>query len=238
MPLFDGKRFAETANVVLVTINHRNSALGWLAAHPNFEDADTRGKRQLGPPGSSADAQVVQENIEAFGGDAGRVTLMGQSGGAINSVMIVQDCAEPASGPPPHSSEPSLYRPPRLRRSGRQGGDYRRACRDFLGTSVVGLRDVPAEDWKEPRYPNDRRLWPGADQDRTLLRETGCRWGYASELAARLRPFRPSLSCSAIRATGGVLSDFVEADGPAESHPAPGDSVQPSGRHRLSDAYF
>jgi len=144
MPLFDGQRFAETANVVLVSINHRNSTLGWLA-HPHFEDADTGASANWGLQDQVQALRWVRDNIAAFGGDPERVTVMGQSGGAINAIMIGQN---PLTRSLVHQLV--LLSPPYIATPGfADQTDAAALTEDLaqaLGTSVAGLRDMSVDD--------------------------------------------------------------------------------------------
>lgn len=84
-PLYDGAALAKQANAVVVSMNYRVGALGFLNAAPlkTGTDAD-------GDSGNFALLDIVQalrfvkHDIAEFGGDPARVTLMGQSAGAIN----------------------------------------------------------------------------------------------------------------------------------------------------------
>lgn len=75
-PEYDGRRLAERGTVV-VTINYRLGALGFLVSSPdglfgNFGLMDQR-----------AALRWVKDNISAFGGDPDNVTLFGESAGAV-----------------------------------------------------------------------------------------------------------------------------------------------------------
>jgi para-nitrobenzyl esterase len=144
MPLFDGQRFAALANVVFVSINHRNSTLGWLS-HPEFEDADTGATGNWGLQDQVLSLRWVRDNIGAFGGDASRVTVMGQSGGAINATMIGQN---PLTRSLLHQL--ILLSPPYIATPGFADlADAALLTEDLahaLGTSVGGLRDTAVED--------------------------------------------------------------------------------------------
>lgn len=76
-----GPDFLIDQNIVLVTLNHRIGVFGFLAVDDDPVSSDTSGNWGL------KDQQLalhwVQQNIVAFGGDAGRVTLAGQSSGAL-----------------------------------------------------------------------------------------------------------------------------------------------------------
>jgi para-nitrobenzyl esterase len=76
---FDGTRLTQRGDVVLVTVNHRLNAFGFLYLGqllPEFADAANVGMLDL-----VAALAWVRDNIAEFGGDPGNVTIFGQSGG-------------------------------------------------------------------------------------------------------------------------------------------------------------
>ena len=80
--LYDGQALAAKGAVV-VTVNYRLGALGFLA-HPELSaESPQHASGNYGLLDQIAALQWVQRNIAAFGGDPKRVTLMGQSAGAI-----------------------------------------------------------------------------------------------------------------------------------------------------------
>ncbi len=89
-PIYDGAALAKSANAVVVTANYRLGIFGWLNL-PQLKDgsspADDSGN--FGILDSIKALQFVQGNIASFGGNAGNVTLMGQSAGAINVYAIL-----------------------------------------------------------------------------------------------------------------------------------------------------
>ena len=80
-PQFDGAALA-AMGVVVVTFNYRLGVFGWLAA-PGGASGDYGLLDQL------AALNWVQDNIAAFGGDPGRVTIAGQSAGAASVLILV-----------------------------------------------------------------------------------------------------------------------------------------------------
>ncbi|HEU0013244.1 MAG TPA: carboxylesterase family protein [Longimicrobium sp.] len=77
-PLYDGSYLAASGNVVVVTINYRLGALGFLyypqgGAGGNFGLLDQRMAMTW-----------VNQNIAAFGGDPTKVTIFGESAGAMS----------------------------------------------------------------------------------------------------------------------------------------------------------
>lgn len=79
--LYDARRLAAEADVVVVTLNYRLGSLGWLAHHD-------RGAN-WGLQDQIVALRWVHDNIAAFGGDPARVTLGGQSAGALSAMDLL-----------------------------------------------------------------------------------------------------------------------------------------------------
>lgn len=78
-PRYDGSALARRGDVVVVSINHRLNALGYLylgTLHEDFADSGNAGQLDI-----VLALEWVRESIESFGGDPNNVTLFGQSGG-------------------------------------------------------------------------------------------------------------------------------------------------------------
>lgn len=82
--LNDGAMLAARGDVVVVTVNHRLNALGYLYLPERFPDSGNAGQLDL-----IAALEWVQRNIAAFGGDPGNVTLFGQSGGGAKIATLM-----------------------------------------------------------------------------------------------------------------------------------------------------
>jgi para-nitrobenzyl esterase len=81
--IHDGRALARRG-LVVVTLNHRLGALGFLA-HPELAaEDDLEASGNYGLLDIVAALTWVQENIAALGGDPGRVTLAGNSAGAAH----------------------------------------------------------------------------------------------------------------------------------------------------------
>jgi para-nitrobenzyl esterase len=79
---FDGSSFARKG-VVVVTINYRLGREGFFA-HPAISKENKEDKGNYGIMDQIAALKWVQANVAAFGGDASKVTVFGESAGAIS----------------------------------------------------------------------------------------------------------------------------------------------------------
>lgn len=85
---FDGEGYCRRG-VILVTINYRLNIFGFLA-HPWLNEENSQGvSGNYGILDQIAALRWVYENIEAFGGDKERITIMGQSAGAMSVQTLV-----------------------------------------------------------------------------------------------------------------------------------------------------
>jgi para-nitrobenzyl esterase len=84
--LYAGERLARRGDVVVVSLNYRLGALGYLD-FSSFGDFDAN----LGLRDQVAALEWVRDNIEAFGGDPSRVTVFGESAGgnAVTTLLCV-----------------------------------------------------------------------------------------------------------------------------------------------------
>ncbi|MGW1772126.1 carboxylesterase/lipase family protein [Streptomyces sp. NPDC002104] len=81
--MYGAERLASLGDVVVVTVNYRLGALGYLA-HPDLEGP--RGESgNYGFLDQQAALRWVRSNARAFGGDPDRVTLFGQSAGGYST---------------------------------------------------------------------------------------------------------------------------------------------------------
>jgi para-nitrobenzyl esterase len=81
-PLYDGGPLAEIGDVVVVTLNYRVGALGFLALGKRGRQIGAAPNRGL--LDQLAALEWVRENIAAFGGDPRSVTVFGESAGATS----------------------------------------------------------------------------------------------------------------------------------------------------------
>lgn len=84
---YDGKNLSEFGDVVVVSINHRLNIIGTLDL--SAYGAQYAQSRYTGTVDLVAALQWIQDNIANFGGDAGSVTLFGQSGGGSKAARML-----------------------------------------------------------------------------------------------------------------------------------------------------
>ena len=93
-PIYEGAPLAKRGDVVVVTINHRLNIFGFL----HLEDIGGEkfaGSGMAGMLDIELTLEWVRDNIEAFGGDPGNVTIFGESGGGRKvSVMMAMPSAK------------------------------------------------------------------------------------------------------------------------------------------------
>jgi para-nitrobenzyl esterase len=82
-PWYDGRGFVRSGDVVVVTINYRLGALGFLHLAELGGEA-WAGSGNCGILDQVAALSWVRDNIAAFGGDPGNVTVFGESAGAMS----------------------------------------------------------------------------------------------------------------------------------------------------------
>jgi para-nitrobenzyl esterase len=88
LPAYDGNKLAQTANVVVVTINYRLGALGFLRLCDITDGViNATGNEGLGDQITAL--KWIQENINNYGGDKNNVTVFGESAGAMSIACLL-----------------------------------------------------------------------------------------------------------------------------------------------------
>jgi para-nitrobenzyl esterase len=86
-PLNDGHALAARGDVVVVTVNHRLNAFGYLylaRLDPRFSNSGNAGQLDL-----ILALRWVRDNIASFGGDPAKVMVFGQSGGGAKIATLM-----------------------------------------------------------------------------------------------------------------------------------------------------
>ncbi|MFN3198490.1 MAG: carboxylesterase/lipase family protein [Bradymonadia bacterium] len=87
--LYDGQALAEAHDAVVVVIQYRLGALGYLT-HPALDAEDPEGHSgNYGQLDIIAALEWINANAAAFGGDRDRVMIFGESAGARNTCIMV-----------------------------------------------------------------------------------------------------------------------------------------------------
>jgi len=117
--IYNARRLVSRGDIVVVTINYRLGALGFLA-HPALGPPEAVGNYGLAD--QQAALRWVRDNIANFGGDPGRVTIAGESAGGISvcdhlvapgsaglfRAAIIQSAPCQAQAPLPAAERPSI----------------------------------------------------------------------------------------------------------------------------------
>ncbi|RMY51015.1 hypothetical protein D0865_06579 [Hortaea werneckii] len=74
-PFYNGQYLSDAEDIVIVTVNYRLNIFGFPGAPGNVDNLGFRDQRLA--------VEWVRDNIAAFGGDASRITIFGQSSGGV-----------------------------------------------------------------------------------------------------------------------------------------------------------
>jgi para-nitrobenzyl esterase len=138
-PIYDGANLARAGDVVVITVNHRLNAFGYL-------DLGERLGAQYARSGNAGMLDLVlalewvRDNAAAFGGDPGNVTIMGESGGGAKvSTLLAMPAAKGLFHKAIIQSGPGL--------TGVSREAARKSTRAIL--AELGLADADAEPLRE-----------------------------------------------------------------------------------------
>jgi para-nitrobenzyl esterase len=167
LPLYDGAKLAGRG-VVVVSVAYRLGPFGFLA-HPELSREGGGISGNYGLLDQVAGLAWVRDNIAAFGGDPGRVTIFGESAGAISVSMLA---ASPRAKGLFHraiSQSGGSFAPPRFAREGGQNvrplpvaeADGEKFLAAVGAKGLAEARALPAEDL----FKAGGTWWPVFDGD-------------------------------------------------------------------------
>jgi para-nitrobenzyl esterase len=139
-PLYNAASFVTRHDLVVVSINYRLGLLGLLYLGELAGEPYRHGNVTL--LDQAAALRWVRENIAAFGGDPARVTVMGESAGAISVAGLL---AMPAARGLFDRAILQSGATELMPTSRAEATELARRVLADLGTDVAGLADVPAE---------------------------------------------------------------------------------------------
>ena len=140
---YNGTNLARRGDVVVVTVNHRLGPLGYLylgdLAGEEFALSGNVGMLDL-----VAALEWVRDNIEAFGGDPGNVTIFGESGGGSKvSVLMAMPSAAGLFHKAIVESGPGLRMTPR--EVGTERAEKLLKALEISPKDIHKLQDIPVE---------------------------------------------------------------------------------------------
>jgi para-nitrobenzyl esterase len=140
LPLYSGSGFAARHDVVVVGVNYRLGPLGLLYLGELLGEPYAHGNATL--LDHIAALSWVRDNIAAFGGDPGQVTVMGESAGAI---AISNLLGMPSASGLFHRAILQSGAPALMSNTRADATEVTREVLDGLGVGVEQLTQVPAE---------------------------------------------------------------------------------------------
>jgi Carboxylesterase type B len=249
-PVYNGEKLAKKG-VILVSIAYRVGQLGFLA-HPELsaESAD-HVSGNYGILDQIAGLKWIQKNIAAFGGDPKKVTIFGESAGAISVSML---CASPLakglfrgaiseSGGSFGPTRPTTYPGENMKTLQQAEADGLKYVQQAQATSISELRKLPAD--KIPSGFGMGGGWPITDgyvipDDQHKLYEAGkyndipVLIGYNSDEGASFSHERtPEEYMNGVKARYGKFADEL-----IKAYPASETTVPKTARDLMRDAAF
>jgi para-nitrobenzyl esterase len=149
--------------VVVVTINYRLGALGWLAHPALTAESPEATSGNYGLMDQQAALQWVQRNIDRFGGDPDNVTIFGESAGGLS---VLAHLVSPQSAGLFHraiaQSAAYALRPPTVAVAETQGVAYATAV-GCPGQDAACLRAVPVSTLLANQFTSPSAYLPRVD---------------------------------------------------------------------------
>ncbi|MFC9891867.1 carboxylesterase/lipase family protein [Streptomyces pilosus] len=222
LPVYDGGRLADRGDLVVVTFNYRLGVLGF-GLHEELADPESGHFANWGLQDQQALLHWVHANAAAFGGDPGNITVCGTSAGgaAAWQLALLPETRGLIRRIVPIS--PSHVAPPATSLTPQDSRTAYEAVARRLGTTVAGLRTVPAAAlagaWEEifaPR-PEERIVGSG-------------RWYRGPVLDGRTLPAHdhhlPTPDMPVLSVHTSTEGSFYTGPGSPQPAPAPRDDTE------------
>lgn len=161
IPIYDGGALA-ARGIVVVTINYRVNVFGFLA-HPGLSaEAGAGPAANFGLQDMIAALYWVRDNVSAFGGDPGQVTIAGQSAGAmaVHALIAAPSARGLFQRAIAQSGFPRPLPLPDLAEAEKEGLAF---GAEKKAPSLAALRALPAEALQSSRGANSGRFGPVID---------------------------------------------------------------------------
>jgi para-nitrobenzyl esterase len=164
-PRYDGARLAQRGMITL-SVNYRLNIFGFFA-HPELtQESPHHASGNYGYLDQAAALRWVRENIAAFGGDPGRVTIAGESAGSISvSAQMVSPLAKNLIAGAIGSSGSTLPALTPVSLEPVSQADAERTGLELIGRlgslSLAQLRALPAEQLLEATQGRPPHDFPG-----------------------------------------------------------------------------
>jgi para-nitrobenzyl esterase len=142
-PFYDGSSFVRNGDVVVVTVNYRLGALGFT--HLADLDPSFEASGNLGVLDQQAALIWVRDNIAAFGGNNGNVTIFGESAGG-GSVLAQLALASSRGLFHKAIAQSSSFTQYRTRERATEAAEQLLTELGLTAASASKLRDVPLEE--------------------------------------------------------------------------------------------
>jgi para-nitrobenzyl esterase len=231
---YDGENLARRGDVVVVSVNHRLNALGYL----NLAEYGERwaGSANVGMLDLVASLEWVRDNVANFGGDPGNVMIFGQSGGGGKvGVLMAMPAAKGLFHRAVIQSGSSLRQSPPDRSAKLAAGLLAE-----LGLSASQMDDLQ-------KLPYERVVAAGVEAQRKLTAPggnipgsgMGINWGPTVDgkilPAHSFDPQAPAISASVPLLVGTVQNEFMNGIGHPEYESMTMDEVKKRVNQRFGE---
>ena len=155
-PRYDGENFAKKG-IIVVSVNYRLGVFGFLS-HPELtKESGVHASGNYGLMDQIAGLRWVKQNIAAFGGDPGKVTIAGESAGSLSvSALMAAPLAKESFRLAIGESGAFFGRPP--------AGATTKQIEDRGSRDLAALRAIGAEDLlSAAQRERSLQFWPSVD---------------------------------------------------------------------------